>query len=186
MSDLNFALHEYTPADEREAAHRAAILALIAQAENPFDRRLFVPGHLTASAFVVSRGEENEEETGKALLIFHRKLGRWLQPGGHVEAEDGGDAHAAARREAREETGLEVAASGGLFDLDVHAIPARGDEPEHRHFDLRYLLFVAGLPASPNAELETRWFSWDELLGLNPDAGMRRMAEKARARGLLR
>ena len=59
------------PNDAQETEHRAAMLALIAQADNPFDRRLFAPGHLTASAFVVSR------DTGMALSIFHRKLNRW-------------------------------------------------------------------------------------------------------------
>ena len=74
----------------------------------------------------------------------------------------------------------------GFSILDVHAIPARGNEPEHLHHDLRYLLFADGLPLSPDAELTTRWFSWDEILALSPDAGMRRMVEKAQARGLLR
>jgi 8-oxo-dGTP pyrophosphatase MutT (NUDIX family) len=99
----------------------------------PTSRRQFAPGHLTASAFVLS------PEGDAVLLILHKKLGIWVQPGGHIEPADV-SLEAAARREVAEEVGLPLAASAAatIFDLDIHAIPARKDEPEHQHFDVRF------------------------------------------------
>jgi 8-oxo-dGTP pyrophosphatase MutT (NUDIX family) len=103
---------------------------------DPFARDHYVPGHFTASAFILS------PEGDALLLIHHRKLGRWLQPGGHVEPSDA-DLLAAARREAAEEVGgrdLTLDPRGsGVFDLDVHTIPAHGASPQHEHFDVRFL-----------------------------------------------
>ena len=97
-----------------------------------FDRSCRV-GHITGSAWIVdARGE-------RVLLAHHRKLGLWLQPGGHCDGDP--DTLAVALREAREESGLEVGAlDESIFDLDVHPIPARGHEPAHHHYDVRYLL----------------------------------------------
>lgn len=139
----------HQPADAEEAAHRDAILALLdsgaASGADVFGRDHMEPGHLTASAFVV------DAEAHHVLLIWHLKLERWLQPGGHIEPGDA-DVLAAAAREVAEETGLTGCAplGRGLFDVDVHTIPARGGarpEPAHRHFDLR-----VALRAEPGAE----------------------------------
>ena len=86
-------------ANASEQRHRARILQLIEQTERPFSREQYTPGHVTASAFVT-----NPEHT-ELLLILHSKLQLWLQPGGHVEAEDG-DIVASARREVLEEVGV--------------------------------------------------------------------------------
>ena len=123
----------------------------------------------------------------RVLLLHHRKLRRWLQPGGHAEpGEREGDT--VALREAREETGIEGLAlhpsAPRPLDVDVHPIPARGDEPEHRHLDLRYLVV-----APPDAVLHRqaaearalRWFTWDELAALDLDPGLRRAFRAARA-----
>jgi 8-oxo-dGTP pyrophosphatase MutT (NUDIX family) len=131
-------LGKHAPLDENEAKHLQAMHRLAAAGPEIFTRSHYEPGHFTASAFVVS-------PTGDAmLLVHHPKLERWLQPGGHVEARDG-DLMEAARREAIEETGITNMAliGDGIFDVDVHVIPARKDEPEHRHFDVRFL-FRAG------------------------------------------
>ena len=75
----------------------------------------------------------------RVLLTHHRKLDRWLQPGGHADGD--GDLASVALREAEEETGLPgLRIEGGVFDLDRHAIPARGSEPEHFHYDVRYVV----------------------------------------------
>src|SRR5262245_7885037 len=118
---LRSALEPYRPLDRVEAEHRERMLALADANGDPFRRDHFAPGHFTASAFILAPAGD------ALLLVHHAKLDRWLQPGGHVEADDV-DLLAAARREALEEVGLadlpcEVE---GPFDLDVHTIPARG------------------------------------------------------------
>jgi 8-oxo-dGTP pyrophosphatase MutT (NUDIX family) len=137
--------------------------------------------HSTASAVVVSVAGD------RVLLLHHRKLGRWLQPGGHGEPGES-DPERIALREAWEETGI-----GGLvlhptaprpLDVDVHPIPARGDEPAHRHLDLRYLVLAPGDVAPRLAPAEARAlrsFAWGELPALDLDAGLRRALRAARA-----
>lgn len=90
-------------------------------------------GHFTASALVVSA------DGLRTLLTHHAKLGRWLQPGGHLDA--GEDLATAALREATEETGLSsLMVEGPIFDLDRHWIPARPAEPGHWHYDVRFVV----------------------------------------------
>src|SRR6266540_3835261 len=96
--DLAWSLARHQPADEEEAADLARILAFVSRHADPFDRRI-AEGHLTASALVVSATGE------RVLLLHHRKLDRWLQPGGHGDpGETSGEQ--VALREAHEETGL--------------------------------------------------------------------------------
>jgi 8-oxo-dGTP pyrophosphatase MutT (NUDIX family) len=174
------ALRRHRPADEEEARDRARILDFVLRHERPFDRSI-PEGHLTGSAITVSA------DGSRVLLLRHRKLDRWLQPGGHG---DPGEAtgEEVALREALEESGI-----GGLFlhpsaprplDVDVHDIPARPGEPAHEHLDLRYLVIApdAAAVAPDLAELhEVRWVRWDEADRLGPDHGLRRALEKARA-----
>ena len=97
-----------------------------------FERSCAV-GHITGSAWIVNRTGE------RVLLTHHRKLGRWLQPGGHSDGEP--DTLEVALREAREESGLDLRAlDEAIFDLDVHLIPARGCERAHYHHDVRFLV----------------------------------------------
>ncbi|MCC6215078.1 MAG: NUDIX domain-containing protein [Polyangiaceae bacterium] len=152
---------------------------LEAAGELAFHRGAFSPGHFTASAFVVGPGED------ELLLILHAKLGRWLQPGGHVDAEDA-TLLAAARRELAEETGLaEVdVLSEAPFDLDVHRIPA-GRAPAHLHFDVRYLFRARAraLRAATDAA-DARWVPLAEVASLERDASVLRAVaalERARA-----
>jgi 8-oxo-dGTP pyrophosphatase MutT (NUDIX family) len=178
--DLARALARHQPADEEEAADLARILAFVSRHANPFDRRI-AEGHLTASALVVSATGE------RVLLLHHRKLDRWLQPGGHGDpGETSGEQ--VALREAKEETGLAELAlhprAPRPLDVDVHDIPARGDEPAHEHLDLRYLVVAPdGAALAPAlAEMrDLRWFAWNEVDALGPDAGLRRALAKARS-----
>ena len=174
------ALRRHVPHDGKEAADLSEILAFVARHGNPFDRQLS-EGHLTGSAVVVSA------DGGRVLLLHHRKLGRWLQPGGHAEPGEA-DGARVALREAREETGIEDlvlhASAPRPLDVDVHPIPARGDEPAHRHLDLRYLVMAppgAVLRRAPAEARAVRWFAWAELAALDLDPGLRRALAAARA-----
>jgi len=108
------------------------MLALVGSEPACFSRTTYSPGHFTGSVFVLSAG------TGRVLLHHHRRLGRWLQMGGHDEGES--DPAVTALREGREESGLPdlVLLSPAILDLDVHPIPAAKGEPRHAHFDVRY------------------------------------------------
>ena len=173
---LRSLLDAHAPADAAEAAHRDAMRALCDAPEDPFARDHWAPGHFTASAFVLA------PDADEVLLVFHGKLHRWLQPGGHVDPDDA-DILAAARREVAEETGLtDVQVVGeGLFDVDVHVIPARKADPEHRHFDARVLLrartraFVAGSDAR-----DARWVPFAAVNAHESDDSVMRAIAKLR------
>jgi len=174
------ALEQLVPGDEEEARDRGRILDFVRLHDDPFDRRI-VEGHLTGSAVTVSH------DGALVLLLHHRKLDRWLQPGGHADpGERAGEQ--VALREALEETGIRGLSlhprAPRPLDVDVHEIPARAGEPAHDHLDLRYLVVApaAAVVAPDLAELHAiRWVSWDETDALSPDAGLRRALAKARA-----
>ncbi len=140
-----------------------------------------MPGHFTGSAVVVT------PDGARVCLVLHAKLKRWLQPGGHADVADAGSMEATALREAKEETGCEVALHPRAprpLDVDVHVIPARKTEPEHRHLDVRYLVVAANpeaLTYDPNESHGAQWLTWDEALERADEAPLRRMLEKARA-----
>ena len=168
------ALLPYVASDELEAQHLARMRALAEGGERCLARDHYVPGHFTASAFVLSPDRQ------RLLLIFHSKLRLWLQPGGHVDADDI-DLASAARREAEEETGKRDLRLllGHPVDVDVHLIPARPDAPAHEHFDVRYLFLATGdaFEASSDA-LAARWVALTELDTVDTDASIRRAVGK--------
>jgi len=154
-----------------------------------YDRRNFV-GHITAGAFVVDPCE------GKVLLLEHRQLGKWLQPGGHVEETDA-SVLAAALREVREETGIDperleplrLSPSGEvvLVDADGHYIPACGrkGEDEHYHFDLRFAFLLEGdarVAIDRSESLGFRWVTLDELGTMSDFGRVARKLDAASAR----
>lgn len=149
-------LHAYTSDDEAEAQHRRAMLALLEAGDEAFSRDHFAPGHFTASCYIV-------DADGRLLLHHHRRLNRWLQMGGHVEAHESPDI--AALREGREESGLGDLADviGGIFDLDIHPIPAAKGEPDHAHFDIRYLARTSSPDALTIDRAESNELAWVTL-----------------------
>ena len=159
-------LLELAPADAEEAGDRDQIVAFVRRHERPFDRAIG-EGHLTGSAITVSA------DGSHVLLLHHRKLDRWLQPGGHGDpGETTGEE--VALREALEESGIE-----GLtlhpraprpLDVDVHDIPARGSEPAHQHLDLRYLVVA---PERAQLLPELAELERDPLGGLGRDGAAR-------------
>lgn len=162
---LSELLREHVAADEREEADRCAMLRLADELEKPTSREQ-ERAHFTASAFVVDNTCE------RTCLVAHVKLERLLQPGGHIEPTDL-TLEAAALREAREETGLELdfhPTAPRPFDLDIHEIPGRPGEPAHFHLDVRYLLVGAGDPCEGAA-----WYP----LGEAGDESVDRLATKA-------
>lgn len=176
---LNELLRRYAAAWPDEAAE-AARFAAFAAAHADCLHRTCVPGHITASAWILS------PEGGRVLLTHHRKLGRWLQLGGHVDGDP--EIERAALREAQEESGMqqftfETWCAGGLvpLDLDVHPIPARRDEPRHDHWDVRFLLRAgAGQPLVTSAESnDLRWVPIAELASLTDETSVLRLAHKA-------
>ena len=178
LEQLKRMLAAHLPADEREADHLRRLQELAEVSGDPFSRDHFVPGHFTASAFVFDPGET------RLLLIHHSKLGRWLQPGGHIDPDDR-DVVEAVRRELMEETNqTDLERIGeGIFDVDVHEIPARKEDPAHEHFDLRFL-FRANreeLDAGDDA-LDARWVPVDEVESIDSDESVMRAVEKLRTR----
>jgi len=166
--------HRACDADER--GHLGRMLALLDAPGDPFTRAHFEPGHFTASAFVVA------PDGSALLLIQHPKLGRWLQPGGHVEADDA-DLLAAARREIEEEVGLRdlPLAANGVLDVDVHRIPALAGEPPHEHFDVRFAFHAPDRRLRVGQDTEAkvaRWFSFSEIEGGGSDDSVLRAARK--------
>jgi 8-oxo-dGTP pyrophosphatase MutT (NUDIX family) len=177
-------LRTYAPSDEAEAAHRERMIDLLTTAPDPFSRAHFAPGHFTASCYIV-------DGAGRLLLHHHRRLDRWLQMGGHVEA--GESTALAALREGAEESGLrdltlvsvmlsradgeasqDATAShseilrfaqddAGIFDLDIHGIPAAKGEPDHDHFDVRYLARTASPHAITIDRAESNELAWVTL-----------------------
>ena len=150
---------EHRPTSPREVEAKASFLAELDRLVDPYDEHAD-PTHVTASAIVVGRRG--------TVLHLHKRLGRWMQPGGHI---DPGESPAvAALREAHEELGLVVQHPEGgprLLHIDVHEA-ALG----HTHLDLRYLLIGSDAdPAPPPGESpEARWCGWDEAAGMADEA----------------
>jgi 8-oxo-dGTP pyrophosphatase MutT (NUDIX family) len=136
--------------------------------------RSCVPGHLTGSAWVVDAARQ------RTLLTHHLKLDKWLQLGGHADGDS--DLLAVALREATEESGLTHvrAVSAKIFDLDRHLIPARKTDPEHWHYDVRFM--IEADPAEPFVvSSESKDLAWVEIarvVHLNPEESMMRMVRK--------
>lgn len=168
VADL-FALTEaFAPeADSVAAKSRDLTLMLLRLTLQPLSRDQFTPGHVTATAVVWSpAGDE-------VLLVWHKRLQRWLLPGGHVEADDT-SIFDTARREAIEETGvlLDDAVPPRVVSIDVHGIPPKGREPYHLHHDF-LVRFVARDKAVRTCEEneDVRWWRVGNLTEAGLDVG---------------
>lgn len=156
-------LRSWFPPSERQRELRDAFLAYLADHVDGL-WRTSAPAHLTASAVIL------DTEERRLLLVLHRKVGRWLQPGGHCEASDP-SLGVAALREATEESGIAgLELVSGILHLDRHPAPCNRGVVEE-HLDVRYLVLAPpGSPAVTSAEsIDARWFEWDALPdGLEP------------------
>ncbi len=175
-------LQKYSAHFPAESAGLKAIAELLADTfADPFSRAN-MQGHITTSGLVYDAAVE------KVLLIHHRTLNRWLQPGGHHEGLDRLDVSAA--REVEEETGVNVrlpqasSLNAPLIDIDSHATPANPAKGEgaHVHHDFLYLFRGdAAAPLNPQWEevCGVRWVAREDLLSL-PSARFGRLASKLR------
>jgi 8-oxo-dGTP pyrophosphatase MutT (NUDIX family) len=162
--------------ERRDVAEQ--LLGLLSLPANPFERSHLHPGHFTASAFVLC------PERRRLLLIRHPKLGRWLQPGGHVEASDV-TLLAAARREVQEETGVDSLEpfEPGIFDVDVHLIPPTAKEGAHAHFDVRYAFVAPREELTVSNEVKAaRWVELEAVAGLNDEESIARPVQALTSR----
>ena len=156
-----------------EAGEARLFIELLREGGHAFVRER-LEGHFTASALLVSA------DGRRTLLTHHRKLDRWLQPGGHADGDT--DLARVALNEASEESGLPgLRVEGGIFDLDRHWIPERKGVPGHWHHDVRYVVraggseaFVVGEESHDLAWVDVETVAADEAM----DASLRRMARK--------
>lgn len=159
--------------EQRETAQK--MLNFVTTTPHCFSRS-HTAGHMTGSAWLLNAAGD------KVLLTLHRKLHKWLQPGGHADGEP--DLLRVSLREAEEESGITgiVPVSTAILDVDIHPIPARPGEPAHVHYDVRYLLRAPHEDFAISAEsLRLAWFRFDELAALTPapDDSVLRLARKA-------
>ena len=147
--------------------------AFVRRQPDCFERTCFDDGHITGSAWIVC------PKRRRVLLTHHRKLEKWLQLGGHSDGD--GNTLWVAQREAEEESGLTVnPVSKNVFDIDIHTIPARGDDPEHKHYDVRFLFEAddhAQLTISDESN-DLRWVSIEDLNELTSEESVLRMVRK--------
>ncbi|MDG2050608.1 MAG: NUDIX hydrolase [Myxococcota bacterium] len=181
------ALSVYAECHPEEQAMVTRVRHLVMEREDCFQRACW-PGHITASSWIFSHDLDH------FLLTHHRKLGRWLQLGGHADGD--GSPLRVALREAREESGmaefdvLEPVREGERpsavltpADVDIHRIPARPGEPEHEHHDLRFVLIAAaGQPLVMSEESsDLAWFPVEQLETVGADESLLRLGRKALA-----
>lgn len=153
-------LEPYQPTFEEERLYRKLMLARAHANPTNWWQRSLLDGHFTGSAWVLN------PDRSKALLIHHRGLDKWFQPGGHAEETDD-SLMETARREAQEECGLFGLnlLSNTVFDLDIHVIPAKKDIPEHLHYDVRFL-FQAETEILKGDDTELNDLTWAPLKDL--------------------
>jgi 8-oxo-dGTP pyrophosphatase MutT (NUDIX family) len=143
----------HEPDDGALSKSRELTLLLLACTPAPFSRHQFTPGHITATGLVLAPDGE------RLLIVHHRRLDRWLLPGGHVDREDA-EIWDSARREVVEETGAQLATAQRppLAGLDVHGIPLKRGEPYHLHHDL--IFQFQAVTEDLQVSEETRAVAW--------------------------
>lgn len=137
-----------------------------------FERSL-AEGHLTGSAWLV------DSSSTKVLLTHHRKLNIWVQLGGHADGDS--DLAQVALKEAEEESGLQqLTIEAEIFDIDIHTIPARKTDPEHLHYDVRFVVKHSG-EGNYTVSAESHDLAWIDIVDLETktsEKSMHRMRDK--------
>lgn len=157
--------------EEAETTNRFS--TFVAEHEDCFERSQQL-GHVTGSAWLVNRAGTH------VLLTHHRKLDIWVQLGGHADGEN--HPLTVALNEAREESGIRdiTAITRSLFDIDIHLIPQRKDEPAHYHYDARFLLQTTNTDTFVVSEEShaLEWVAIDKIKQKTSEASILRMAKK--------
>ncbi len=166
-------LNDYQKKYENEKETTARFINFVSAHEDCFERTLRI-GHVTGSAWVVNKAGTH------VLLTHHRKLNKWLQLGGHADGNS--DVRAVAFREVKEESGLSeiVPVFENLFDVDIHLIPQRKNDPAHYHFDVRFAIRVVGSEQYIVSEEshDLAWIEISKLQAVTAETSMLRMAQK--------
>lgn len=166
-------LQAYVPTDKRDERVRDEIAEFVHEHSDCFERSLTI-GHITGSAWIVNRRRD------RFLLTFHKKLGLWLQLGGHADGNS--DILAVAMQEACEESGIEIITpiSDDIFDLDIHRIPEHKGVAEHYHYDVRFFCEAdhsEKLIVSDESH-DLAWLSVAEIKGLTNEESILRMLRR--------
>lgn len=158
---------------------RRTLAFLNEHSSKAFDRETF-PAHITASAFIL------DQDRRRVLLMHHKKLDMWLQPGGHCDSgfdtnpiTEEIDLATTAMREASEETGIRSLeqVSPDIHDIDIHAIKSR-HEPIHQHFDVRFLFTTDQDPIGNDESHDIDWFTAKQLIQLTEEPSILRILDK--------
>ena len=154
-------------------------LRFIADHHHCFDRNLN-RDHVTGSAWVVN------PKRSHTLLLHHRKLDRWFQPGGHADGD--ADILRVVLKETAEETGIDLAnitlLQEDIFDVDIHTIYPSDHDDRHEHFDIRFLLEIDDrLPIPGNSEShQVAWIPLTKVSHYNNMRSLHRMVRKSNRR----
>ena len=165
-------LSGYAVTHPEESSTVSRLIQFIARHED-CALRSQLSGHLTGAAWLVHPDQQ------QVLMLHHKKLDRWLQPGGHADGDL--NLNRVALKEAEEESGLSgLVAEPDIFDIDIHAIPERKDVPDHYHYDIRYVVYAEDDTDAPgNAEShQVAWVPYTDLLADDVEESIRRMAQK--------
>jgi len=175
QSLLQLLAHYKTPCLE-EMAMVERTRRFVSQHEDCFKR--IAIGHVTASAWVLNPARTH------VLMMHHRKLDLWLQPGGH--ADDNPDILSVALQEVAEESGVDPVQvrllSEDVFDVDIHTIHASEHDARHEHFDIRFLVEIDDqIPLPGNDEShEIGWIPLTQVLHFHNARSFYRMLQKTR------
>ena len=171
-------LEAYQTDDQAERQMHKDLTQFVQQHDNCFDRELAV-GHITGSAWLV------DKNLGHVFFTHHKKLDKWFQPGGHSDSN--ANTLAVAMKEASEESGIEDVfiqpLNDNIFDIDIHTIPARKDEAEHLHYDIRFILETdMNHPLNISDEShEIAWIALDDIPKYTNEESIQRMVKKMKA-----
>jgi ADP-ribose pyrophosphatase YjhB (NUDIX family) len=169
-------LKQYNPETEKEKKYKNKMLELFESKREVAFTRQNIQAHFTASAWII---DPNSHEI---LLLHHKKLNKWLQPGGHADGEM--NLEKVSRKEAFEETSLMDLSLviKGIFDIDIHPIPEHKGVLQHYHYDVRFAYFCTDRTKTQiNSESNKfQWIEIEKVKDLTDEPSILRMVNKTK------